>query len=178
MSQYLQEFKQYREMELNNTEFDTLLDIALTAAHDYIERYCNILLSQDTITVTMDGTGTSIITIDKYPINSIDSLSISGTTIDSSVYYIRGNMIGLKYGVFTSGIDNVSVTLSIGYQALPDMLRLCLFKLADKLYSDAVDNKDGVVSYTTGNGVSEKFSDDVIPSTIYDMLNQYKRVVL
>jgi hypothetical protein len=61
------------------------------------------------------------------------------------------------------------VFVNPAYEVLPDDLKLAVFKLGEKLYNDATQNRDGVNAYTAD--VSQRV-------TMYDRLPKVAELIL
>lgn len=178
---FLDELKKFMELDENTTDNDDILNISLNAAQAFIDGYCNITTSPRQEVLTLSGDGTDTIYTDFLPISTVDTVSIDNTAYDVLDFYISRNNISSLSNTFTTGIRNIELTITVGYATIEDMphdLLLALLKIAEKYYTDAAENRDGVDSYNTSTKVGEKFYQSQLPSGVKPILALHKRYVL
>ncbi len=178
---FLEELKKFMELDDNNTENDEVLNIALNAAQGMIDKYCNISTTPATKVLILNGTGLTTIPVDYLPITSIDALGIGGEVQNVLDFYIDRSTIGSLSTTFTSGIRNIDLTLTVGYPTVEDIpydLLIALLKIAEKFYTDAAENREGMSGYNTNTKVGEDFVVSELPSGVETILQLHKRYVL
>ncbi len=179
-SRFLDDFKNYKEFDLTDTSQDEIMNLVLDASESYIENECNIILAESTKTLNISGNGTNTIYLDASPINSIVSVKIDDVIQDINDFVVINNHLYYKVSTFTSGALNVLVAITTGYSptSISNTLKLAILKLADKLFTDATDNRDGVTGYDTGIKMGEHYVHSDLPDNIKAILYQHKRWVL
>lgn len=174
-SVFLEEFKRYLEFDVTDDREDTLLDIVLLGTQSFIGSVYGTVIGQQVVTDTLNGNGQAYYYLNQSPIVTISSLSIDGTAVDIGDYYFKDNEIRMITGTFTSGTQNVDINYTIGYDTsdIPDDLKLALFKIAEKMYYDASQNRDGVS--VISNDIKQRASFvDKIPLVAESILNSYR----
>ena len=179
MHRLLTDFKVYSNLDLTVTDTDELIDTVLTASEEYIKTMYGIYLKSDTITEIIDGDGKTYFTV-KYDIVSIISLTIDGVAIGISDISVKDNVVRLKTITPTNDYDNIEITYTVGWEdiVLPMQLKLALFKLADKLYTDITEDREGVSGYNTNTKVGIDYIYHELPDNFETMINPYKKIRL
>lgn len=162
---FITDFKKFIEYGADDVEYDDVFTLCLDSAETFIENYCNIKLEQDTVSFTINGNGETFIHVPAAPLSSITEIVIDGvsdTVLDN--YYIDGNFIKLKSGVLSTGVQNITVTYIVGWidAQVPPPVMTTMFRIADKIYKDTTQNRDGVSGYDS----QTKIGVDFIPSDL------------
>ena len=174
-SVFLDEFKQYLEFDITDETEDVLINDVLLGTQSYISTTYGTVIGQVTKTITLNGNGNAYYYLNESPIISITSLTISDTLQNTDNYYFKDNEIRLITGTFISGTQNVELEFTVGYDtsSIPDDLKLALFKIAEKMYYDASQNRDGVT--TISNDIKQNASFvDKIPYLVQSILYAYR----
>lgn len=172
---FLSPFKEYLERDVTNEEQDAVLNICLNSAQQFIETSIGIVIGNRDETLLLNGNGFSFIQSDVWPLTVISSITIGDTLQDISNYYFDGYEIGLLTGVFTSGTRNVEVEVSVGYTDtnIPADLLMALFKLAEKQFIDATDNREGISLLS--NDIKQRVSyTNKLPPFVVQVFNSYR----
>jgi len=111
-------------LHITTTDDDALLESLINRISAAVESYCKRKFKARDYTEKYDGDGTSILFLKQYPVNSVSSLKIGESVLDTSSYVIYSDegKIRLKYSVFSEGIQNVEITYNAGYQDGSDEL--------------------------------------------------------
>lgn len=118
------------ELQLDTDAEDTYLQALLDGVEDWIESEFGILLSRQAVEESLWG-GERILYPTKVPIASITSIELDGSTISSSLYTLRGNMI-VHDDEWEE--DFYDVTLSSGYSTVPARVKSLILALARRRY--------------------------------------------
>jgi hypothetical protein len=181
------------------TTDDTLLEHLIKAATDYVEGilstsnpdvsnggYCNRRFQATTYTLAKySGGGFKNLLLRQYPINSITTVVIDGTTkypsgsstlADVDIYIddaISGNLINANY--WNSGDpQNIQVTYNAGFATIPHDLQLAVAGLVANRWNQKKNctfgfksEKIGNYSYTLADVSAENpFGDGIIKDTL------------
>jgi len=96
----------------------------LTWADDYIDRYTGLKFGADiSFTDKLDGNDLDWIFTKHFPLLSITTLKVGGTEVDSANFkwYPTGKIV-LLYSTFVENYQNVEVTGTYGYAAIPKLV--------------------------------------------------------
>jgi len=173
----LNSFKVYADLDLANTDKDDKISLALTAAETFINNRYNIMLESKSFVETFDGDGTNVIRT-TYRIDSLVSVLIDGVDDGLSNYSIKDNVIRLISGNTTTGYGNIIVTYMVGYDTLPQDLELALYKLANKLYTDADEAREGVNNFSTDTKTGITYVVQHLPTSFETLINPYRIIAL
>ena len=172
---FLDEFKGYMGYDTGDVTKDESISLCLEASEDYLVSNFNIMCLEQSLTYTADGDGGDYLYL-PYRINTITSITLDGVVLDSNTYVFRQNKIRLKEGSFTSGFDNLIVVYTAGYldESLPPSLKSAMFKLAEKLFKDADESRDGIGGFNTNTKTGTDFVQLHLPNTFYNLIAPYR----
>lgn len=179
MNIYLTLFKEFLEIDTNNTDYDILLNRSLDSAVGYIDTMFNIKLFKTIDEVLLlSGNDLKVLRLEIAPILSITELKEEGVLIDPSEYYFKYNKLFYKEDTFPEGFNNIEVKLTYGYDNtdIPKDLLFALLKVAEKFYTDASQNKESVTEFQS-MGEKVKFRNS-FPSEAVGILSKYKIDIL
>jgi hypothetical protein len=111
-------------------------------------------------------------------ISSITSINYNGENIDdlSSVYFELNKILFLTETIKFKPTDRIFVEYSVGYDDIilvPNSLKLGLFYICKKVYTDKEKNSDHYAQISTGVRETVKFIDQ-IPTMAESILSTYK----
>ena len=174
---YLTDFKTYLEFTLDDIDHDSILDMLLGAAQGFISSLYGAYTSSETESLITNGNGKSYMYFGFSPITAVANLTIDGVLIDVSNYYFMDNVIHLIDGaIFTKTSRNVTMDVTYGYtiSTVPDDLKFALFKITEKTYYDATQNREGVS--TLSNDIKQRASFyNEVPEIAEIILATYKK---
>lgn len=175
----LDEFKQSIEYDLADATKDDKLSLALSSAESMIEATYGVPIGLKEVEIVFDGDGSNTVFTEYYN-PSFVSLTIDGVTIASTEVYFKNNYLRLKTLTFTSGIQNCILKISVGFTdlLLPDSIRMGLFKLANKIFVDMDEAREGVTSYSTGTKTGMVFVQKHLPDTFELLIQPYRSIYL
>ncbi len=76
---------------------DTILGRLIDEASDTIRQMCNQVFARETVTETVPGMGGTLLMVTRTPIESITSIKLNGSLVDSGSYSIEDAKAGLIY---------------------------------------------------------------------------------
>lgn len=120
---------------INVAAQDDLIARLITTASEWLERFCGRSFHEAERTETYDGTGTTELYLTNWPVDSIDTLSVSEIEHDGEDYKLYPD-IGKVYlsSGFGTGRRTVEVTYTAGYATIPgDLEQLCIEMVAEML---------------------------------------------
>lgn len=192
-------------LETESTADDTLLGALITSASQQIRRYLQrngLGFGAQSRTEVRNGTGTPMMLLREWPVNSVQSVQINGVVIPASsngsfgwvaetwngqddiippasVQLQGGNYVGFPPygmpgapGVFIRGIKNVTFTYNFGFATLPPSIAMACNMLVASLYNEKDFPR---MKNTVMGGQSQGFEMDLTWS-IRNILDTYKRV--
>ena len=173
----LDDFKGFLSYDLSDSTKDDALSLALGASESALYSVYGIELESKNKTEVFDGEGTSYYLLSE-GVTSIVSLTVDSVVIELTDIYIKNGYLKLKTGTITSGIQNCTLVYSVGYAdaELPENLKMALFKLANKLFSDTEESRDGISNYTTGTKVGTDYIAKHLPDTFEFLVQPYKKI--
>ena len=186
-----QEFKTHEKITDNSEdEFIDQLALATTA---YVENFCRRSFAKTAYTESYDGTGTDVLILRNWPVNSVTEINIdpartfgASTIVLASTYVVSTNSgrvqlinqvdnILVTGGLFSKGIKNVQVKYDAGYldtASVPWDLKLGAMRWASTLRTRRT--AAGIRSRTIG-GYSVTYAEgDQIPKVVKDLIGHYR----
>ena len=176
----LSEFKAY--LWITDSSQDTLLDILLNSANDFVESYIGRQIAEATYTEYKDGDGQRIILLDNYPVNTITSFQVNKGTIETPDFEeIDANSYKLSPKIWQlfltfykrRGFQNYKIDYNAWYDPIPWDLKLATLKLAAWYYNKRTS--DWVKSESVA-GDSIGFDTTEISNDVLVILNNYRDV--
>lgn len=110
--------------------------LAIDEATAVIQNYCNQKIEQvSDDTIQLDGTGSTKLFLPELPVVSISSVEADGVLLDPTYYALAENgVLWRKYGVWTVGARNISITYTHGYVSIPEDVKGVCYRSASRLY--------------------------------------------
>lgn len=170
----LDDFKAYIDYDLADVTKDDVLSLCLSASEGFLKDTHGINCELKEITVVLDGDGNDYVYLPNI-ISSISKVTIDSVELDITTVSPRYNKVRLKEGSFTSGIDNISITYTVGYQdiSIPNNLKVAMYKLAFKLFKDTDESRDGIANYKTNIKTGIDFIQQHLPDTFEFLIQPY-----
>lgn len=92
-------------------EFENFVEDLLESATEEINMYLGRDLSGGTQTVQVDGNGRDTVKLPDYPVESIDTVVVDGTPVDSSEYRAQSSgILERRQGRWVDGWENIEVS--------------------------------------------------------------------
>lgn len=110
--------------------------LAIDEATAVIKNYCNQKIEQvSDDTTLLDGTGSTKLFLPEIPVSSITSVTVDDVLLDPTYYALAENgVLWRKYGVWTVGARNISITYTHGYASIPEDVKGVCYRSAARLY--------------------------------------------
>lgn len=110
--------------------------LAIDEATAVIQNYCNQKIEQvSDDTIQLDGTGSTKLFLPELPVVSITSVTVDDVLLDPTYYALAENgVLWRKYGVWTVGARNISITYTHGYASIPEDVKGVCYRSAARLY--------------------------------------------
>jgi hypothetical protein len=168
------------EIPLADTSQDFLLEIYINSASNMIPRYCNRNFVETVRTDLLDGTGKSEILLPGRPAHAPTSCRVDSsrvfdaeTELAAGTFAIVGGATLRRHtGVWPRGSQNVRLSYSEGFAAIPSDVELACILLAEWLFRRQQDRRSGRMSVSKG-GESTSY-DDNWPPVAKDLLAQWQ----
>lgn len=176
----LAEFKSY--LWITNTTQDTLLNLLLNSANDFVESYIWRELALQTYTQFQDWNAQREILLENYPVTSITSLQLNEWTLETPNYVsIDLNSFKLSpkvWKIFLNffmrrGFQNYKIVYVAGYNPIPWDLKLATLKLGAWYYNKRTSDW---ISSESVAWDSIWFDTTEISSDVLVILNNYRNV--
>lgn len=177
----LSDVKTYLGTTTTNT--DAALTALITSVSATIENFCNRTFAQADYTDTYNGTGKSALYLREGPITAVSSVTVDGLAIPAAAsstsygYVFDDSMLYIRAGGtcerFNKGVQNVTVTYTAGYAAIPqDVNQACVEWVAFKFAKRArIDEK----SQTLGTQQTQSYDLSDMPQSVKSALMSYIR---
>lgn len=166
---------------LNTVALDPHIGELIAAVSGWIARYTGRDFGPAAeATEFFDGHGGSALYLPRGPVTAVATVTVNGAAIPArpSVTgqgWVRtGQILRLVGHYFTKGVQNVAVTYSAGYAAVPEEIADAATDIVIWRYRER--DREGYTSKTLGNGEVIGFSQDDIPASARTVLDTYKRV--
>ncbi len=156
-----------------------LLDAATAAMNTYMNR---VGLLSATYTEARDGNGNKRLMARNWPVTAVGSITINGESIpvssswDASGYCFDSTSFVLRNRVFCDGVQNVALTYTAGYAAIPADVEQACIEMAGMRFRTKDTTASGWVSKSLA-GETVSFSQKDMSSAVKSTLNEYKAVI-
>lgn len=161
---------------------DALLSRLIAAASQFIESWLGRpILSADWLELR-DGTGGQVITLANFPVTAVLSLSIDGLAIPPAPadggfgagYAFTPTELALRGYVFTRRPQNVIVTYTAGYAAVPPDIAQACIELVCQRYRERT--RIGEVARSLGGNETVRYAQTDMSDAVKTVLSQYRAV--
>jgi len=161
---------------------DALLTRLITAASQFIQKWLNRNIASTDWCEVRDGTGGQLLTFGNFPVTAVLSLSIDGLAISSAPndggfgagYVFSPTELALRGYVFTRRPQNVAITYTAGYPAIPPDIAQACVDLVCLRYRERT--RIGEVSRATGGSETVTYSQRDMSEHVKLLLSQYRLV--
>jgi hypothetical protein len=161
-----------------DTTYDDLLGRLITAVSDQFKAEAGTSPTQTTYTEARNGHGQAGMTLLNFPVISVTSVKVDGTTIparpsvsESGWVLSSGGRVELVGYRFTEGIANVEFVYSAGYATVPFDIEQAIIKMVALQFSDR--KRIGVAS-TSQAGMSTSFGDAPVLAYWRSVVDSYR----
>jgi len=131
-----------------------------------IKNYCNQVIEQvQNDTIKLDGQLAMKLFLPELPVQSITSVKVAGEVLPVTRYALAENgVLWYQHGVWPLGAQNIEVTYTHGYAAIPDDIKGVCYRAAARLYQAQLKAKrqdfvPGLSSVSVGDW-SESYEGD------------------
>ncbi|RWB65659.1 head-tail connector protein [Mesorhizobium sp.] len=128
-----------RQVRVDFDDEDDYLTDLISVARNHAEKYCNVYLAQQTVSVKADN-WCDMAHLPVYPVQSVTSIAYvdslgASQTLANTVYELRDSKIVLKYGQYWPTQQQgslITLTAVVGFtQVDPDVKHAILLRIAD-----------------------------------------------
>ena len=171
------DLKEY--LDITNTVNDALLERLVAAASVWFSKQVGRNLPARLYTETYSGNGGTYQLLDNYPVLDVTSVTVDGTPVlervdsTSDGFSFDSNGLHLSGSRFTPGTQNVTVTYTAGYLAVPEDVRQAVVELAAARFSER--GRVGITSQTLQSGTTASYSMYSAPPSAALVIEAYKR---
>jgi hypothetical protein len=169
--------KQYLQIEPDDTSADDLLERMIDAASVTIERYCGRTFLQANYTEVRHGTGQRRMSVRNIPMTAVSSVTVNGRSIPARPGATGQGFTFDQYCVnltgydFTDGYDNVAISYTAGFAAVPADVDLACCELVSLRYK-TIDRLGVTSKSLAGESISFNMGDFSEP--VKRALDQYR----
>lgn len=168
---------------------DTHLDLKqnlITACVKQIETYTSLEMQSANYTEVLDGDGNRGFFLSHRPVNSLTSVSLSGSALANTEYVLKATLGYVKFRNFTTeGWQNYSIVYNAGYgytngtanNNVPLDIRLACKIWTAYAYKKALDRRHGVTSVAAADQ-SVSFFERGVPADVEEILKPYRQVIM
>lgn len=162
-----------------NAERDATLTRLIDAASDYVGTWLGRPILQDDYAYTVDGHGGAKLVVGNYPIVAVSAVHVNNVPIPASIngsfgYVFNDIRIALIGARFTQGLQNVYLSYTAGYPAVPAELEQAVIELVALRYKES--DRVGIVSKGLA-GETITYTQKDFTRSIQTALEQYRRVI-
>jgi hypothetical protein len=151
---------------------------ALSAA--VVKELPGVALASGNVNETRDGHGGSRLMLRQAPVTGVSSITVDGTAIPAATgplvsgFVFDGLSITLRGYAFTLGVQNVELSYTAGYAAVPADLAQAVIEWAALRYKER--EHIGQTSKALGDGQTVAYWVKDMPEFVRRMLDNYRRV--
>lgn len=160
---------------IDNYDYDDLLDGLIQSASDYFRNKTGYLWNKAQLKETLDGQGRNSIILSQKPVQSIESLEISGTPTEDYYLYKGAGIVKKKNGVFIAGMANIVVVYNCGYDNVPADIKQACTELVGQYFQDK--DYQGISQYSIGDE-SISFEETELPRNVKEILDSNQKIKL
>lgn len=159
---------------------DALLARLVSASSAYVETWLNRSILSATYSDTRDGNGRTRMMLPQAPVTAISSVTVDGvavpaaTTATMSGYVFTETSVGLRGYTFTSGMNNVVIQYTAGFDVVPTDVEQAVIELIGRRYKER--DRIGLVSKGLA-GETITYTQKDMSDGIKTLLQSYRRVV-
>lgn len=159
---------------------DALLARLVSASSAYVETWLNRSILSATYSDTRDGHGRTRMMLPQAPVTAISSVTVDGvavpaaTTATMSGYVFTETSVGLRGYTFTSGMNNVVIQYTAGFDVVPTDVEQAVIELIGRRYKER--DRIGLVSKGLA-GETITYTQKDMSDGIKTLLQSYRRVV-
>jgi len=175
--------REYLQLAASETDKDDLIDNLINRSYKALEAHIGKAILSASYTEYYDGDGQDILILDNYPIISVDSLYMDSArdfaadtliAVADYVIYAKQGTIRLLNDetIFAHGIQNIKITYTAGYAAIPNDLALACIMHVSHILQKA--GAEGHLSMSLG-GLSKSFDMTQIPLAVKTLLEPYRK---
>lgn len=157
---------------IDNYDYDEMLDQLILSASDFFRNETGYIWNKSKVKETLDGQGRNTIILTQKPVQTIENITINDGNYSNYKVYHNSGLIKSTSGVFISGMLNIEVVYTCGYDSLPaDIMQACTEIVGQ--YFQAKDYQ-GIQQYTIGDE-SVTFKDMPLPINAQKALDTYHK---
>jgi len=168
-------------LEINNTDYDTLLETLINGISLFIENYIGYPIKQASYTENVKGFEINQMGkqyfLKKKPVQSLTSITKEGTTLTSDDDYLfiksQGRII-FSDSLDIDDEDDFVFTYSAGYSEVPSDLKM----VCEQLVSMFFKHRDLSMTSTNTQGIAKSVDPSKLPQVVKRTLDLYRRVSL
>lgn len=154
---------------------DAILNDMLASASEEIRQYCRQDFDLAQFEEAYNGSGNRWLQLSQFPVKSIVSVSVGGSTVGESDgfgpgYILTDRALARVIGYWPDGFANCRVVYIAGYDAVPEDVQQACAHIAALRYR--LREHMGMVSKASGNS-ADTFDTVDLPQSIKDLLNKY-----
>lgn len=175
----LDNFKTLLDIDLNDTDYDNLLNNILNSAIVFVENECNLKLSVVEVEDLYILKGSNIIALYSRPLIEIMSAKYTSNLVSGEFIDVVDNIdvLDIEESIVLLNNNNkgyLKIKYRAGYNSIPSDLEYAIYQIAIKMYSLSSLVKNGVsrVSSSEGNFTID-FS--LVPKGVVGILDKYRR---
>lgn len=171
----LERLKRQLKMAADFVTEDAVLNDLLAAASEEIRQYCRQDFDLAQFEEAYNGSGNRWLQLSQFPVKSIVSVSVGGSTVSESDgfgpgYILTDRALARVIGFWPEGFANCRVTYIAGYEAVPEDVQQACAHIAALRYR--LREHMGMTSKASGNS-ADSFDTVDLPLSIKEMLNKY-----
>lgn len=121
--------------------------VALKGASALVRGYCRWGISQETVTMTVDGSGSPLLALPTLYLNSV-TVKVDGVDVDAGEYeFTKRGLLRRRQREWPYGYGNIDAFVDHGYTVVPSDIQLVTCSVAGRYYG----NPESLFRKTTGD---------------------------
>lgn len=169
-------------MRIKGSDDDALLALLITQASATLSNDVGRVISSQSYTDVIDGSGQTICTLENSPLISVQSVTIDDVVIPANADPLQAGYKFDQFSVFLTGYEfnrglrNVIIQYTAGFATTPADLERCCIETVDWMYH--AHDRSGVVSRTVAGETFQFDTKNPWPASVDNILDNYRRVVI
>ena len=160
-------------LDLKTQDADPVLVRLIVGVSAHIESWLSRPIADQVITDVFSGHGGAVQLLRGFPIISVASVVVDGTTLAPSTYTFTEDSVILSTGTFTRGRGNITITYTAGFVAIPADIEQAAIEVVAIRFKER--GRIGITTQALAGG-NTSYAREEFPPHIKALLMQWRRV--
>lgn len=135
---------------------DPTAELALSLASDAVRAYCRQSIDANTETITVQGSGSTLLLLPETPVTAVTEVKVDGETVAATLYsFTRYGALYRTSGLWPGITKSVEVTYTHGHEDIPGAVKAATLSVAARVLDSPAGIRQeaiGAYSVTYTNG--------------------------